>query len=349
MRCIEDFIINPIVAVDEHSVPQQEMPQHTYFTKADWYSYPRPPKTAALVMKVSQDPTSSNNRYTSDEEAASPVDNDSSTMPSRNGSISSELSLPELLDDGCNIAEQQCSRAQAVKIKVAGKPRMVSMPKPADTYRRSTSIPVAAEQQQKRSHSRMDSDGSRSARSSQDSRSGHSTDDSMSDVPGSPASTAPSSLYSEEQEAEVVKPEAKHQRRISRHIDLMEAARAIPCATSPYQPSTPVMTRPATFDFPTNPGRPTSIASKSSAIVRRKAKFATGLKGIGRNFSRRDSNFSPTHDGVSSSDFAGLTREVSYMSHRTSSHSSRPSGPKMVARAANERAPTIQLPAFADD
>ncbi|KAF2172715.1 hypothetical protein M409DRAFT_16677 [Zasmidium cellare ATCC 36951] len=297
-----------------------------------------PAKPAASIVDLVNEPVFWHG-YTSDEEVASPVDDDddddddefSLHSDESMDSIASSASFPEQLAETCGNVKQQCNRAQAVKIQAAGKARVVSLPKPIDIpARRSIMRPASPGSPSKRASIQLQS----STRNSEDSQTTCNDSISSSSV-NSPASTAPSSV----DEPLEQRPPIKHQQSFSRHVPLMEAARAFSPNSPTSGPNSPL--------FPQSAGLPkrhstalsdrsevASITTRSS--VRRMTKLSSNfsLNKIGKNLVGRDSTY------------GGYIAPA--QQHRVAARSTSLK-PKMVARAANERAPPITLPPFPDD
>lgn len=273
--------------------------------------------------------------YTSDEEVASPLDNHHGSQYSRTTSFSSNFSMPELLEDMERNLEEQCEEAQTVVIRSAGKAKMVSTPK-IDPSRRSMCLPPIAVEDGRPSiviPARRSSIGMpMSARSSQDSRTSSSRNNSISSAaPNSPASTAPSSVYDDSEDG----PAMQHKSNNSRHIDLMQAA-----AMTSTSPVSPIPQRTSTFGSELYP----SARRGSIPSLRRKTKFSSGfaLNKV-KTFVRRESTQTDDKENVKEPDPVTFTQQVSQPKRYSSGR------PKLVARAANERAPTITLPPFPDE
>jgi hypothetical protein len=353
LQCIVDFLLHPTVLEQGISV-----------AKPDCLSTAAQGKAATTTMAPAAFglidesifhfwPT-----YTSDEEAASPLNNnnnnddddddDHSSQYSRTASFCSDMSMPDLLAD-LNASDDapHCKEAQTVVIQSAGRAKMVCMPKIVDVSKRSlspssssSSGPVTPVEATSRPAIILPPPGS--ARSSQDSRTASSRNNSISSVvPLSPASTAPSSLYDDfddpplpPPQLQLQRPALKHKRRISRHVDLMQAALAISSSRSvPSTPLSPTIPRSASSfgDFPPS--------------IRRKSKFGSSFA-----FPRISKTFALRRDTTTTVDDLEIGRELEPPS-AAQQHVAQPkrfsSGrPKLVARGANERASLLVLPPF---
>lgn len=362
-RPMEDFFINPTLLedwplrstttmVDDNQLYTTAVAHHdVYMTKSEGK---QPLKPTASIVDLVNEPVFWHG-YTSDEEIASPIGNDTDDdqMSFRSAesidSIVSIVSLPEQLAEACDNVKQQCNRAQAVKIQAAGRARVVSLPKPIDIpARRSLVRPASPGSPSKRSSlPRIGSDPAfQSVRSSEDSRMSRNDSVSSSSI-NSPASTAPSSV----DEPVERRPPFKHQHSFSRHIPLMEAARAISPTTPTSRSGSPMVYQPTGIpkrhsSALSERSETASISTKSS---RRMTKFSSGfgLNKIGKNLVGRDSMQGGDLESVKEPEPNYIAPSVQQprVPARTTSMNMKP---KMVARAANERAPTITLPAFPD-
>ncbi|KAK4501990.1 hypothetical protein PRZ48_007801 [Zasmidium cellare] len=252
-----------------------------------------PVKPAASIVDLVNEPVFWHG-YTSEEEVASPVDDedddDQFSLHSDESmdSIASNASFPEQLAEACSNVKQQCNKAQAVKIQAAGKARVVSLPKPIDIpARRSIMRPASPGSPSKRAslERRSPVESTRNSEDSQTTR-----NDSIDSSVNSPASTAPSSV----DEPLYRRPPIKHQQSFSRHVDLMEAAKA--CSSPISGPNSPM--------FPQSSGLPkrhsTALSDRSDVAsiitrssVRRMTKLSSNfsLNKIGKNLVGRDSSY----------------------------------------------------------
>lgn len=273
--------------------------------------------------------------YTSDEEAVSPVDNDDISM----GSLDSDVSSLHSWSQGDSQAGEQCSQAQCVEIqhvgvaKTVSRPRLIHIParrsmmQPISTH---VSSPQRPSSPQRASSVRL----SRSARSSQESHSRSSCRNSVTSVsPQSPASTAPSSMDDED----VPQVTFRKTLCVSRHVDLMEAARR---QMAPASPAAPAWTMTPTLSGPALP--PADATAQPKARDRRKNRFSTNfaLNRLGKTFTRRDS-----HDVRDELENVKEPEAVMVIPEVPPPHpSGRRTRTKLVARGADERAPPITLP-----
>ncbi|KXS99331.1 hypothetical protein AC578_6740 [Pseudocercospora eumusae] len=323
-RCMDDFFINPTIALDpflnQPTMPEAKPPSSSIAgMERDVYS-----KASASIIDLVDEPVFWHG-YASDEEAVSPIDNDLASLRSM-PSFTSAYSSPESLPQSSGQSSQTCSQAKAIKIHTVGRPRVVSMPKSPtrSTGRPSSSSSIASKQHSLSVPARESSmDFSQSARSSHESQSRSSRHSSIrSSSPTSPASTTPSSIDDDEP-----LPTNTTKKPYSRHIDLMEAASALSPTTSNSLPPPPILPRP-TFNEPS-----TFPKRQSRLVLPSKAPKFSAIK----HLMRRDSV-----DVQQEADVPSVTRDVSQPGS-TSIISTRPKN-KMIARAADERAPPIQLP-----
>ncbi|KAK5741752.1 hypothetical protein LTR17_003743 [Elasticomyces elasticus] len=147
-RPIEDFLCNPTFTFTMEVHPRfsmvaepaiegsPTMPSDDMFS---WKAGMKTPERPAAAKHFTDEPMFWRG-YTSEEEVASPIDNDgmsfrtTSTLSdiSETPSRMSNASFPEQLAHNCNRVEQQCNRAQAITLVPAGKVKVVSMPKLVD-------------------------------------------------------------------------------------------------------------------------------------------------------------------------------------------------------------------------
>lgn len=270
--------------------------------------------------------------YASDEEPASPSDEDVSLHDGEDA-----LSFPEHLASSCKDAQQQCKRAQAVRIRAAGKPKVVSLSKTPEspTEPRSTQKARPVTMHVSRQRSRpviprlLSIDEIPSLRSSSDSQA-----ESVGSSPGvhSPASTAPSSI-SEHQT------QLHSKKAVPRHIPLAEAVqKPSPQNSSQTQPlfvnklRRQSLTSSIRSDSPTSPLKP---------AIRRISKLPSTFT-LHKNAKRSVAHQAETVEPVPTS--AALEAPQVRPPTRSTSLKNR-----MVARGANEREPTLKLPPFPDD
>lgn len=271
-------------------------------------------------------------------------------------------------------AHQLCTRAQAVTILSAGRPKMVTMPKLTDAPRpdrdpKFNSLPNQLREKTVAPHLRSYSwDVPSHERSSSD----YSQKDSI-DLSGgiSPLSTAPSSILEQ--------PPRSHRMSISsKHVPLMEAARHVPLMeaarmgspVSPMSPSAGSMKSSYTWSQPVAPtsqppaARSSMFQSKSgvlSALInrfdssdsaaRRNSKTASNNTGrVGRNVLRKKTMENIRDEYTSTIvEPAKLSTQLASPIIRLPNRKSTINPGRMVARGANERAPVLTLPSCPDD
>ncbi|KXT14081.1 hypothetical protein AC579_781 [Pseudocercospora musae] len=331
-RCMDDFFINPTIALDR-LFTQPTMPgpklRSSSIAGIEGEVYR---KAAASIIHLVNEPVSWPG-YASEEEAVSPIYNDSASLRSM-PSFSSVCSLPESLAEASAQSSQRCIQAKAIKIQTVGRPRVVSMPKsPTRSAGRPYSSSSMHSKQQSVSLPTRDSslDFFQSARTSQESQSRSRRHSSISSsTPRSPASTAPSSI---DDDSPLTINTSK--KVFSRHIDLMEAASALSPTISNSAPLTPILPRSATFNESSTSSR------RQSKLVPIRGPTFSAIK----NLMRRDSV--DVREDMQEPELAGVTRDVSQPSVQSGSTSI--NRPKMIARAANERAPPIKLPPCPDE
>ncbi|CAK3829420.1 Hypothetical predicted protein [Lecanosticta acicola] len=347
-RPMEDFFLIPTVNLS-HLTPDNmslDCPsplgqQRDYFTHHSTLAAPS--KSTPSVADLNRKSTMWSNGYASDEEVASPIDDDMSIRSGSSVSIGSIISLHDQPSDSCNKIEQRCNHAQAVRIQTVGKPKVVELPKldlsyrrrpvrPATVYVHRSSRPVSAKQ-------RESSDDVGSSRSSHDSQ----DDASNVSSPRSPASTAPSSISEEqspEQPPKLPKLQLKRNTTIGRrHVDLLEAARS-PTSV----PSSPMFPR-SVDQFRR---QSTALSDRWCAPSSPKSPALRKMNKLSSVFDFRTSKTSNPSSGDLESVkepepfyvAAQQTPQLRLPPRRTSLQ------PKLIARGANEREPPITLPPF---
>lgn len=331
MRSMDDFLINPtILDHDSHQHLGMSLPNPDLMRTQQDMGKARPAATksdSVTLPTIDESAFQPWLTYTSDEEVVSPMDADRTNQSSRNASFSSDYSMPELLEDEDAHLEKHCGQAQTVVIQLAGRAKMVSMPKiqVVDVPRRSmcVSTPMEGRRPSIVIPPRRRSIGMATrARWSQDSHTSSSSRHSASSATShSPTSTAPSSLFDDFED----EPKTKHKRNSSRHVDLVQAARTF--SETPASPMQP---------------RRSSTCSEYAPSIRKRSKFgsAFALHRIGKTFARRDSLIADGMESLKEPEPIRTTHGVPQPKRYTSGR------PKLIARGANERAPTITLPPF---
>ena len=143
LRAMDDFFINPTNKMDEKDNhlrsstpfenPMPVTPPSELFTIKPGKKTPEP---SATIKDFIDEPIFWRG-YTSDEEVASPIDNDDYSFHSRSSSDDfagalDEASISDYHAQTCDNAQQPCSQAQTVQLVSAGKAKVVSMPKLVD-------------------------------------------------------------------------------------------------------------------------------------------------------------------------------------------------------------------------
>ncbi|KAF2769801.1 hypothetical protein EJ03DRAFT_336055 [Teratosphaeria nubilosa] len=336
-RDMEDFLINPTyphVAMDGDPGRALIRPDSNVSTTSPpdrMYSWKVHHKNASLPV-INALSHFSWQSYASEEELASPVDADdmsarSPSIASLPRRISSEESLPELLEKSCDDAEQQCNKAQAVRVVVAGKAKVVSMPRLVDDKKRPTAImhiPPAL---------RKGSTDASSQTSSLDSRR-DSPRTSAEESPSSPASTTPSSVDADEPPP--IQPKSILRRRPS--LPQLNTSRTQP---APPMPST-AHVRQAVDYWERQPIQPVERRQSMplSPGLRKLHKISSSLA---MNIFKKDIRQISRED-----DIAEEPDEMPQPPILAPALAGRPR-PKMIARGASERAPPLVLPPCPED
>lgn len=347
-RPMEDFFLNPTFDPNHNNfyhAMSVDYPSTTYLPQDEYYlqSTKLAPLESTLMADVHRKTMVWTTGYTSDEEVASPTDDDSSMRSASSVSLGSVLSLHDEAVDSCDHIEQRCNQAQAVRIQPAGKARIVDLPKLDLSYRRRSVRPasmMSLRLSRPASPVQRLSEEIHSSRSSQDSR----ADSSNLSSPHSPASTAPSSISEEQSASEPQKPNLQVQCNTNspRHIDLLEAVRSpISIPNSPAFPRTVNQVKRQS----TSMSDWSSIYSSSSIspAIRKMNKFSSkfDLKGFGKKSSPAQAD---DLESVKEPEPLHATQQAPQLYPPTRRSSLGQS--KLVARGANERAAPITLPAF---
>lgn len=140
-RSMDEFLINPTGPMDDYwrfGGPSSPAGSATHPDLSNTYHNLRfrdkIAEKSAAIRRFHDDATIFCRGYTSDEEVASPVENDDFMFDSTSSDADSTASIHEAQYHAqtCNNAQQLCNRAQAVQLVSVGKPKVVSMPKPVD-------------------------------------------------------------------------------------------------------------------------------------------------------------------------------------------------------------------------
>ena len=288
--------------------------------------------------------------YTSDEEVTSPVENDGFTFDSTSSddeSIASIHDEPQYHAQSCNNAQQLCNRAQAVQLVSAGKPKVVSTPKPVDVPAPTTmqafhhetevrpSVLSMSHMRHAGSYHHIGRNTSSSSRSS--------GENSYSSFPIPPTSQPPGPM--------LVRP-------IPNLPKLQTATRSdSPRSVDSISSSTPgtalPMARPNFLDYdPCSSDYAAHATASYSAPKRRLRRLSPSFsfKNLGRSLRLSSTSDGSSGDGsISKRDISGpIVSPMISDIHVSTRTSSRPM-PKMVARGANERAEAIEIPPCPDD
>lgn len=287
--------------------------------------------------------------YTSDEEVASPVDNDDFSFDSP---YSSDHESVVSFGDGpyhaqtCNGAQQVCSRAQAVQVVSAGKAKVITMPKATGTTespRGDNTAPFS------------DTHFSSSTKSQTDLKSiEHRSNSALSSLSGSSVEHSrfpptPSPRFERPVRRKIVRRKPKFPK--TQTLPQSESAES---ASKSYSVRTAIPARAGGFlnydPFPSrNQYHPPASPSPSLRRMR-KLSSSFSLRGLARTTRRAWSPNDSIHEGVSHEKDRDLPAKPSLISdmHVPLRTSSKPM-PRMVPRGANERAAPIVLPPCPDD
>ena len=141
-RSMDEFLINPTVPMDSYSYGESSSPTASLVAIDPSNSF----ATLRHGKKASEDAAALGDfdnkgglwrGYASDEEVASPVDNDDDSTFDSTSSDDDNVSIASIHEaqfhaQTCNHTQQLCNRAQAVQLVSAGKAKIVSMPKLVD-------------------------------------------------------------------------------------------------------------------------------------------------------------------------------------------------------------------------
>ena len=155
-RSMDEFLINPTVPMDdsygygESSSPTSSSIPFGTANVLSTLRYGKKASNTAATIRGFDDDAVCWRGYTSDEEIASPVDNDDFTFDSTSSDDDESIASiheAQYHAQTCNNAQQLCNRAQAVQLVSAGKAKVISMPKIVDvpaTYSPQTHAPQAS-------------------------------------------------------------------------------------------------------------------------------------------------------------------------------------------------------------
>ena len=374
-RSMDDFLINPIVPMEDYSSYQEsrtanrnsmllDSPNVLFTGRAEKH----PLESRVAHIETYEDDAAYLRGYASDEEVASPVENDDFTFDSTSsdGDADSVASIhdPQYHAQTCNNAQQLCNRAQAVQVLSVGKPKVVSMPKPVDVPVASSPSPTASDHEAeiRLSISRVsDTRANRYVHSSISSSLRSSGDNSFYRSPPTPRSVPPSG------------PSVRRKPNLPR-IQTMPRSDSPQPSDSGRTPQTAwPIGRPNFLDHdPFGPDYTTQMPNPPSTPKRKLSRLSppfSSLKSLSRSLRRGSiSNGITTEGGIDKRDigYPVVSPVISdmHVSSRTSSRpvpktdaadlhvptrtSSKPL-PRMVARGASERAAAIEIPPCPDD
>ncbi|KAK5694610.1 hypothetical protein LTR97_009200 [Elasticomyces elasticus] len=280
--------------------------------------------------------------YTSEEEVASPIENDgmsfrtTSTLSdiSETASRLSSASFPEQLAHNCGRVEQQCNRAQAITLVPAGKVKVVSMPKLVDvstTPRMRRPAPITPFRPPVSRMNRMEIGSQKGSQANNSPRTS---------TERSPVSTAPSSVA-------VLLTRGKSVRQRPSLPALQGTPRFQSNASG--SKSTPRVVKTADFlqhdPYPALPVdlpiTPPLMSPSRRKLHRFGSSIGLGVFGMRRSNSS-DSSLDDALENVKDLEPRGSALPKSSSPRMLSRTPS--TKPKMVARGANERAPPLILP-----
>lgn len=243
--------------------------------------------------------------YLSEEEPLSTSDSDSMTSASLDSTCEASLDLdnletnfPELLAESCTFVEQQCGKAQAVVLKVVGRPKVIDVP----------SSPTGAKPTLKRAAtSPIHGPVSRLSRISSHSRKSSASESSNASPP----------------------PETYHPSGSAPSTPILDHEAQTP--TSEFSPITPRTPRNPDFSY-FNARKGQEDVDSTPKAVKKTSRFRlTSL------YKRTASSETvPTLQPTTQPMTAPRAPPTSPAVYR----------PKMIARGANERSPTLELPPF---
>ena len=301
----------------------------------------------ATIRRFDDDAAAFWRGYTSDEEVASPVENDDYTFDSTSSDGDSIASIHEAHYHAqtCNNAQQLCNRAQAVQLVSVGKPKVVSMPKSVD-------IPAAYSPQP--SDYEIDVRPSVSSMSHMRGASGyHHTHN---NTTSSPRSSGENS-YSSFQSPPTSQPAGTKLVRRKPNLPRLQTGTRSDSPQSDGSSSTPrtawLVGRPNFLDYdPFSSDYSIHVAASASTPKRRVHRLspAFSLKSLSRSLRRSSTSAgSSGNGGINKRDISGpIGSPIISDVHVPARTSSKPMT-KMVARGANERAAPIEIPPCPDD
>ena len=351
-RPVDEFLLNPTLNMDDSYVHRYSpTPSDDVVTDSRrngivaFTSSKKESKAAGTIHDFTSEPTYLQS-YTSDEEVASPVDNEDFDSEFDDSDIESTLSIRESpsleqLPQSAN-AVQLCSKAQAIQVVSAGKAKVVSMPKPVDrspSPNHATSSTSDPAQSPVRRPQRMSSNGSTMITKGAQSASYRSSSEESSVAP------IPRSVPEQ--------PTGPNKLRRKRNLPPIQTT---PSSQSPHSRSpksqTPLTAQRAEFlkhDYPANmqPDSPTSPSTPNRKTHKVSSSFS--LRSFGRK--RRQDSLSDSSAGEESrrtKESEAAQKFPPSPSVRSPTSSAPRAAPKLVARGASERAPPVVLPPCPD-
>jgi hypothetical protein len=339
-RAIEDFLIHPTyskAAMDDHDRTNQMAPDGclAIMPPHEMYSFKPGAKNIAesstILQTFAKDPNFLRG-YTSEEEIASPIDTDDTSMLSDTASITSlspsiESTFPEQLAQSCDKVEQQWSKAETVTMVSVGKAKVVSMPKLVDGPTAPRMKRLAAVTPIRSQVSPLSAGSPSSSQYSSEISPRSSAEQS----PVSTVSTAPSSVA-----MEPPKIERKPLRRRPSLPHLTIVARPQP-NTTVQQPESAVFLKQDPFPSPAERNAPPTSPGRKKL---QKLSSSLSFNVFGNKPSRQSQ--SPHTTIHEEPEDAGILPPLAQPV------TAKPKI-KMIPRGANERAPTISLPPCPDD
>lgn len=351
---IDDFFVEPTTSMDNYNrhdnpsmlarvVLPTTPPKDTFTLKAG-QTIPQPSGT----MKEFIDDPFFWRGYTSDEEVASPIDNDDFSFISSNNEDESAASVVDgryHTQNGSN-AQQVCSRAQAVQVVSAGKAKVVTMPKVVD-------LPAFSRRNSDASRLDIRPPVSRMNRMDLNESGQYSNSNSNYCLYPSSKHFANSPTPSEDAERPIRRKIVRRKPNLPR-LQVGARSESPQSISTGSPPQTTNAARRINFldddPFPfENPRRSRASPSPSKSRMY-KLSSSFSLRSLSRVGRRRT-----TPDGSSSEDLgtkkqfgASIRSLVISDMHIPSRTSSKPMR-KMVPRGADERAPPIELPPCPDD
>jgi hypothetical protein len=353
-RSMNEFLINPTVPMeDSYSYGESSSPTRNSipFDPANALSTVRRGKKtldAAATIRGFDNDAGCWRGYASDEEIASPVDNDDdftfdSTSSDDDESIAS-IHEAQYHTQTCNNAQQLCNRAQAVQLVSAGKAKVVSMPKIVD-------VPATYSPQ---THSSQASGWEADSRRTASHTSQVHPHCAYSSISSSSRSSGEDSLYSSLPIPRAAQPTgARFVRRKPSLPRLQTTARSYSpqSADSGSEPKTAFLLSRSRLNFldydPFTLEYSVHVTANIPPPKRKLQRLSPtfSFKSLSRSLRRNStSDGSSGEGGVNKKDISRpMAQPVIADMHIPSRTSSRPP-PKMVARGADERAAAIEIP-----